>query len=82
MGIKLAQIGSGSREHEPENAAIEGAKRSCAENLCNVRIYYVDNFRTFHRQWDEDALKENRLVRDAKWSEAVAIGSKAFVEEA
>jgi hypothetical protein len=25
-------------EHGPENAAIEAAKRSCAENLCNIRV--------------------------------------------
>ena len=47
--------------------------------LCE--IYNVDNFRTIHRQWVEDALKENRLVREAVWSEAVAVGSKAFVQE-
>lgn len=26
-------------------------------------------------------MKENRLVLEAEWSEAVAVGSKAFVEE-
>jgi putative transposase len=47
--------------------------------LCET--YDVDNFRTIHRQWIENALEENRLVREAQWSEAVAVGSKAFVEE-
>ena len=44
-------------------------------------IYNVDNFRTIHRQWVEDVLKENRLEREAKWSEAIAIGDEGFVEE-
>jgi hypothetical protein len=26
-------------EHGPENADIKAAQRSCAENLCNVRVY-------------------------------------------
>ena len=53
-----------------------------AEKLAELcEIYNVVNFPTFHRQWVEVALRENRLVREAKWSEAVAVGSKAFVEE-
>jgi putative transposase len=47
--------------------------------LCE--IYDVDNFRTIHRQWVENALEDNRLAREAQWSEAVVVGSKAFVEE-
>ena len=47
--------------------------------LCE--IYNVDNFRTIHRQWVEDALKENRLVREAKWSEAIAVGNERYVEK-
>jgi hypothetical protein len=44
--------------------------------VCNV-----DKFQTIHRQWVEDALKENRLVREAKWSGAIAVGNEGFVEE-
>jgi REP element-mobilizing transposase RayT len=47
--------------------------------LCE--IYNVDNFRTIHRQWVEDALKENRLVREAKWSEAIAVGNEGYVKK-
>jgi hypothetical protein len=47
--------------------------------LCEV--CNVDKIQTIHRQWIEDELKENHLVREAKWSEAIAVGSKAFVEE-
>jgi putative transposase len=33
-----------------------------------------------HRQWVEEVLKDNKNVREAKWTESVAIGSKEFVE--
>jgi len=39
------------------------------------------NFRSTHRQWVDDTLRKNSLVREAEWSEAVAVGSKAFIEE-
>jgi hypothetical protein len=47
--------------------------------LCE--IYNVDNYRTTHRRWVEDTLQKNRLLREAKWSEAIVVGSKAFVEK-
>jgi REP element-mobilizing transposase RayT len=47
--------------------------------LCEV--FNVDKFQTIHRQWVEDALKEKRLAREAKWSEAIAVGNEDFVEE-
>ena len=35
----------GKSEHGPENAAIEAAKWSCAENLCNIRVnILLDDF--------------------------------------
>jgi hypothetical protein len=34
-----------------------------------------------HRQWIEIALRDELSVRDARWSEAVAVGSLAFVEK-
>ena len=33
-------------------------------------------------KWVEDTLKENRLGREAKWREAVAVGNIGFVDEA
>jgi putative transposase len=38
------------------------------------------NFQQVHRQWIEAALKRKLAVRDARWSEAVAVGSRDFVE--
>ena len=38
-------------------------------------------FQQAHRQWVEIALRDELSVRDARWSEAVAVGSLAFVEK-
>jgi len=34
-----------------------------------------------HRQWVEEALQGELAVRDARWSEAIAVASLAFVEK-
>jgi len=34
-----------------------------------------------HRGWIEEALQEERLVRDARWSESLAVGGEAFVTQ-
>jgi putative transposase len=39
------------------------------------------NFQQVHRQWIEAARKRKLAVRDARWSEAVAVGSRDFVEK-
>ena len=39
------------------------------------------DFQQAHRQWMEIALRDELAVRDARWSEAVAVGSLAFVEK-
>jgi hypothetical protein len=38
-------------------------------------------FQQVHRQWIEAALQRKLAVRDARWSEAVAVGSRDFVEK-
>ena len=39
------------------------------------------DFQQSHRQLVEIALRDELSVRDARWSEAVAVGSLAFVEK-
>ncbi|HEY7657343.1 MAG TPA: transposase [Burkholderiales bacterium] len=41
----------------------------------------VDKFQRAHRQWIEEALLNDERKRDARWSEALAVGSQAFVEQ-
>lgn len=40
----------------------------------------VDEFRRTHRRWVEGALAERQFARDERWSEAVAVGRRAFVD--
>jgi hypothetical protein len=39
------------------------------------------DFQTAHRQWAEQGLENGLAVRDELWSEAIAVGSLAFVEK-
>ncbi|MEX0962831.1 MAG: hypothetical protein WDZ52_02155 [Pseudohongiellaceae bacterium] len=39
-----------------------------------------DKFRQTYRLWVEEALKTVCLERDSRWTENLAVGSKAFVE--
>jgi REP element-mobilizing transposase RayT len=41
----------------------------------------VADFQQAHRQWIEAALQSGSAVREARWSEAVAVGSLAFLEK-
>ena len=41
----------------------------------------VGDFQKAHRQWVEQALAIKSGVRDDRWSEAIAVGSLAFVEK-
>jgi putative transposase len=41
----------------------------------------VEDFQRAHRQWVEQALTGKAPRRDQRWSEAIAVGSQAFVEK-
>jgi putative transposase len=41
----------------------------------------VAGFQRAHRQWVEEALRSEKVVRDRRWSEAIAVGSQAFVQK-
>ncbi len=41
----------------------------------------VGDFQRAHRQWVQEALAGERAVRDDRWSDALAVGSLAFVEK-
>ena len=40
----------------------------------------VSHFQHAHREWIEEALSRKKAVREANWSEAIAVGSLNFVE--
>jgi hypothetical protein len=41
----------------------------------------VADFQQAHRDWVEDALRRQIVVREGRWSEAIAVGSLSFVEK-
>jgi putative transposase len=40
----------------------------------------LGDFQRAHRQWVDEALEGEPAARDDRWSEAIAVGSLAFVE--
>ena len=41
----------------------------------------VSAFQKQHCQWIDEALADNALEREAKWSQSIAVGSEAFVNQ-
>jgi REP element-mobilizing transposase RayT len=72
-----AQGGYRQIQDPPERyAVIELADLS---DLCGFTK--VVDFQRAHRQWVEEALAREPVKRDERWSEAIAVGSPAFVEK-
>ena len=49
----------------------------CSESLVFTS---VSAFQSQHRRWIDEALIE-RLMREAKWPQSIAVGSEAFVNQ-
>ncbi len=45
-----------------------------------LHISTVDDLRNSHKKWVEEILKTKNYVRESKWSQSIAVGSKSFVE--
>lgn len=45
-----------------------------------LHIPTVDDLRNSHIKWVEEKLKSQNNVRENKWTQSVAVGSKNFVE--
>ena len=45
-----------------------------------LHISTIDDFRDSHKKWVEEILKTQNYVRESKWSQSIAVGSKSFVE--
>jgi len=46
-----------------------------------LRFHGVSELQKQHRQWIDEALHENALAREAKWSQSIAVGSESFVNQ-
>jgi putative transposase len=49
--------------------------------LALLNIDTIDKLKTAYCQWIEDALKNENKVREAKWSQNIAVGDEAFIEK-
>ncbi len=45
-----------------------------------LHISTVDELRNSHKKWVEEIFKTKKYVRESKWSQSIAVGSKSFVE--
>jgi putative transposase len=45
-----------------------------------LHISTVDELRVSHKKWVEEILKTKNYVRERKWTQSIAVGSKNFVE--
>ncbi len=41
----------------------------------------MDELKTSHRGWIEESIESHNPIRESKWTESIAIGSKFFVED-
>jgi hypothetical protein len=64
---------------------IQAPRRKCKliayeklRDLLGFETY--DQLRAAHRSWVDEALKDGDSVREAKWSESIAVGSEEFVK--
>ena len=48
-------------------------------NLVDINSY--DDFKVSHRHWTDESLARGNNVRERSWTEALAVGSKTFVEK-
>lgn len=74
--VEWAHSGYREIQEPPERYAVIDLKG--LTELCGFAE--VGGFQRAHRQWVKDALDSEPGVRDDRWSEAIAVGSLAFIE--
>ena len=46
-----------------------------------LQIETHDELKESHRKWVEAVLKSSKVVRESKWTQAIAVGDKSFLEQ-
>jgi putative transposase len=49
--------------------------------LSLLHLKSIDQLKAAQQKWVTDALKRNDLKRDSKWTESIAVGNEAFIED-
>jgi len=89
--LDLNMVRAGAVEHPAEwphsgyREIQEPPERYAVIDLMTLSILcgftHVAHFQKAHRQWVEEALMRNTMARDDRWSEAIAVGSRTFVDK-
>jgi putative transposase len=45
-----------------------------------LHISTIDELKNSHKKWIEEVLKTKNYVRESKWTQSIAVGSKSFVD--
>jgi len=45
-----------------------------------LNVGSIDELKDTHKRWVEETLRIDRHVRESKWTQSIAVGSKEFVE--
>jgi hypothetical protein len=79
VGHPVEWVHSGYREIQepPKRYAIIDLERLAG--LCGFTN--LRDFQRAHRQWVEQGLESGLLTRDDRWSESIAVGSLAFIDQ-
>jgi hypothetical protein len=72
---KAAAFGSAAHEVGPTQVI------ATYRDYLGYRLFETSGLQQAHRQWVEIAVRDELSARDARWSEAVAVGSLNFVEK-
>ena len=43
-------------------------------------IESLDILKEVHRKWIQESLQKDKMIRDEKWSQSIAVGNKKYVE--
>lgn len=65
---------------EIQNPRARYALIDLAQLSASCEFGSVADFQVAHRRWVEEALRQDAMQRDERWSEALAVGSQAFIE--
>jgi hypothetical protein len=68
---------SGFKEIQEPRQRYSLIDHRCLMNL--LRLPSMDMLQSSHRSWVEESLGIERTVRDSRWTESIAVGSKGFV---
>ena len=88
--IDMNMVRTGVVSHPSEwrwsgyNEIQQPKKRYAIVNYNRLRellgIDSLERLKMIHSQWIDECIKQNKMIRDEKWSQSIAVGDKQYVE--